>query len=70
MHVCEVLHVCVCVCVFVSSGAGVPSKPVMPERVGGFPVDFLRQVVGFFRTVCCNMYCTYSTVSALTLEYA
>ena len=23
----------------------VPPKPVMPDRVGGFPVDFLRQVV-------------------------
>ena len=22
-----------------------PSKPAIPERVGGFPVDFLRQVV-------------------------
>ena len=29
-------HVCV---------GTVPPKPVMPDRVGGFPVDFLRQVV-------------------------
>ena len=27
-----------------TSGAG-PPKAEMPERVGGFPVDFLRQVV-------------------------
>jgi hypothetical protein len=26
-------------------GSSVPSKPAIPERVGGFPVDFLRQVM-------------------------
>ena len=37
--------ICLLLILCTISGSSVPSKPAIPERVGGFPVDFLRQVV-------------------------
>ena len=54
MHACGNIHyvgsavsVCVDVCI---TGVAPPKTESVPDHVGGFPVDFIRQVVGCTRT--------------------